>query len=106
MQGEHDALDREQPIMLDASDASLLLLSAADKVVALTSLMRRARLSGNVTDFFTRRRPLLDLLNHFRACQQAAAGAVPEGLRIALGDALDTLDIATSGLRVPLPERS
>ncbi len=76
----------------------MLLASTADKIVALSSLMHRARLSGDVTAFFTARAPLVRLLPHFRAYQQAAALHVPPTMTVALGAALDRLDQATEGL--------
>jgi hypothetical protein len=99
MQAEHDALDRETPYIPDSGDELLVLLSTSDKAVALTSLLRRARLSGDVTEFFAGRRPLLSLLDHFRACQLAAAGVVPGSLTVTLGSILDDLDISTAPVR-------
>ncbi|GID33344.1 HD domain-containing protein [Paractinoplanes brasiliensis] len=99
MQTEHDALDRMEPILLDTRDAPLVLLSTADKIVALNSLLRRAHLAGDVLNFFAVRKPLIDLLDHFRACQQATLGAVPPTMSTALADILNTLDTATSSLR-------
>ena len=101
MQTEHDALDRERPILPDATDAPLVLLSTADKIVALTSLLRRAHLSGNVTSFFAARRPLLDLLDHFHACKRATVGAVPDSMSTAFAAILESMNNATNGLREP-----
>ena len=99
MQAEHDALDRGQPVIPDPADQALMLLSTSDKVVALTSLLRRARLSGSVTGFFAARQPLLALLDHFRACQLVALDAVPDSLSAALARILDALDVATAPVR-------
>lgn len=99
MQVEHDALDREEPIVADPADVNLTLLSTADKVVALTSLLRRAHLSGDTTGFFAARTPLLNLLTHFRKCRAAAIGAVPASMTADLGKILDALDAATAVAR-------
>lgn len=99
MQAEHEALDAETPFVPDRTDTDFLLLSTADKLVALTSLMRRARLSGDVTGFFAIRQPLLRLLDHFRACQRSAIGVAPASLTRALGQILNELDAATASNR-------
>lgn len=99
METEHAALDAERPVIPDPSDTDQVLLSTADKVVALTSLLRRAHLSGDVTGFFAVRRPLLALLDHFAACQKAAVGVVPASLSAALDRILHDLNLATRPLR-------
>ena len=98
MQAEHDALDLGTPRIPDPADRALVLLSTADKVVALTSLLRRAGLSGDTLAFFTSRRPLLDLLPHFCACELASADAVPATLTAALAQVLDDIAAVTSPL--------
>jgi hypothetical protein len=99
MEIEHDALDRDEPVVPDSADVNLILLSTADKVVALTSLLRRARLSGDSSGFFATRRPLLNLLTHFRRCHSAATGAVPVTMTADFGKILDALDSATAVTR-------
>lgn len=88
---EHLALDQPNPPIL-ADDGAVLLASTADKIVALTSLLRRARASGDVDAFFTARPVLLRLLPHFRAYQEAGAGRVPTAMSAHLGAVLTTLD--------------
>ncbi|MFC7273803.1 hypothetical protein ACFQS1_07425 [Paractinoplanes rhizophilus] len=99
MQFEHDALDRDEPTIPDPDDVNLILLSTADKVVALTSLLRRAHLSGDTAAFFTTRTPLLNLLTHFSKCRRAAIGAVPASMTADLGKVLDALGTATAVAR-------
>lgn len=77
MQSEHDAMDCGKPFIPDLADRHLMLLSTADKVVALRSLLRRTDLFGDVAAFFARRRPLLDLLAFFHTYQSTSIGAVP-----------------------------
>ncbi len=100
MQSEHDAMDRGTPFIPDLADSHLMLLSTAD-IVALRSLLRRADLFGDVTAFFARRRPLLDLLAFFHTYQHTSIGAVPTTLSLALDDALAHLAQATA--TVPRP---
>jgi len=90
---EHVALDQPDPPIL-VHDQVVLLASTADKIVALTSLLRRARASGDVNSFFTRRVALLRLLPHFRAFQHAGSGRVPAGMSTHLDAVLNTLDRA------------
>ncbi|WP_018254676.1 HD domain-containing protein [Salinispora mooreana] len=96
MQSEHDAMDHGTPFIPDLADSHLMLLSTADKVVALRSLLRRADLFGDVTAFFVRRRPLLDLLAFFHTYQRTSIGAVPTTLSLALDAALADLAQATA----------
>ncbi|MDM4723275.1 HD domain-containing protein [Micromonospora sp. WMMA1363] len=98
MQSEHDAIDRQEPVIPDPADGHLMLLSTADKVVALRSLLRRAGLSGDVTAFFARRRPLLDLLAFFRTFQRTSVDAVPASLSAALDTVLVDLAEATAAV--------
>ncbi|WP_250009725.1 metal-dependent phosphohydrolase [Actinoplanes sp. M2I2] len=97
MHNEHRSLDTDHPqIVVD--DHQVLLASTADRIVALSSLMSRARKSGDITGFFTRRRPLLLLLPYFHQCHAAGAGRVPDTMSAALATALTRLDDATTGI--------
>ncbi|MBM0255519.1 metal-dependent phosphohydrolase [Micromonospora sp. 4G55] len=95
---EHQALDQPNPPIIVA-DAAVVLASTADKIVALTSLLRRARASGEVTDFFTGRPMLLALLPYFRAYSYACRPHTPASLSAALEGVLHLLDRATSNVR-------
>ena len=98
MHDEHRSLDTDHPrIVVD--DHQVLLASTADRIVALSSLTARARRSGDVTNFFARRRPLLQLLPHFHACRDAGIGRVPHTMTVALSAALTRLEDGTA--RVP-----
>ncbi|GIJ29781.1 hypothetical protein Vqi01_49430 [Micromonospora qiuiae] len=97
LQAEHQALDDpEPPICVD--DQPVLLASAADKIVALTSLLRRARATGDVTGFFARRPVLCGLLPHFRAFQQAACPRVPASMSAHLDAVLARIEQVTAGI--------
>ncbi|MDG9674783.1 metal-dependent phosphohydrolase [Micromonospora sp. DH14] len=95
LQVEHRALDEpDPPIRVD--DQPVLLASTADKIVALTSLLRRAHSTGNATDFFDRRPVLCGLLPHFRAFQRAAHPRLPASMSAHLDAALTPLERATA----------
>ncbi|MBG6136044.1 metal-dependent phosphohydrolase [Longispora fulva] len=95
---EHHALDGPNPI-IDTSDREVLLASTADKIVAISSLLRRARASGDVDRFFAARPALLGLLGHFGAFADAGVGIVPPSMTTALRDVLVLLDRATAHAR-------
>lgn len=95
LQAEHNALDGPDPVV-KVNDPSVLLTSTADKIVALTSLLRRARASGDVTAFFAVRPALLRLLPHFRAFHDSGRGLVPAGMSQALAAVLDRIEQAAA----------
>ena len=98
MEREHAALDRgDPPIAVD--DGPVLLVSTADKIVALSSLLHRARRSGDVHDFFSSRPALLSLLPYFRAFHDAAADQIPSRMTGRLTTVLVALDRATAASR-------
>ena len=98
MQAQHEALDGDSP-PLTVGDLPVLLTSTADKIVALTSLLRRARLSGDVPGFFRVRQPLIRLLPYFSAYQQAGAATIPRLMAAELDDVLKLMNLATAGCR-------
>jgi (p)ppGpp synthase/HD superfamily hydrolase len=93
---EHHALDTDHPT-ITVADPLVLLASTADKIVALTSLTRRAERSGDSTGFFAVRPALLGLLPHFRAFGDAGVGRVPASMTRHLGRVLDTLTTIAQG---------
>ncbi|MEV5695872.1 metal-dependent phosphohydrolase [Micromonospora globbae] len=103
LQAEHRALDTpDPPICVD--DLPVLLASTADKIVALGSLLRRARASHDVPGFFARRPALRALLPHFRAYQHAAGHRVPAGMSARLDVTLTLLEQAIA--TIPTASRS
>ncbi|RQX05457.1 metal-dependent phosphohydrolase [Micromonospora inaquosa] len=95
LQAEHRALDEpDPPIRVD--DQPVLLASTADKIVALTSLLRRAQSTGNVPAFFDRRPVLCGLLPHFRGFQRAAHPRLPGSMSAHLDAALTPIERATA----------
>ncbi|MGK5738114.1 HD domain-containing protein [Micromonospora sp. URMC 103] len=103
LQAEHQALDEpDPPIFVD--DLPVLLASTADKIVALGSLLRRARASRDVPGFFARRPALRALVPHFRAYQHAAGPRVPAGMSARLDVTLTLLEQAIAS--IPAASRS
>ncbi|MDR7277713.1 metal-dependent phosphohydrolase [Catenuloplanes atrovinosus] len=102
LQAEHRALDSGAPAVL-IDDQPVLLVSTADKIVALRSLLRRAAASGDTTAFFSQRAQLLDLVPHFSAFHLAAAPLIPAGLADALGGVVTDLVVATAAARRSRP---
>jgi hypothetical protein len=96
---EHLALDKPNP-PVTLADPQALLVSTADKAVALSSLLQRARTTGDVDAFFTARPALLNLLPHFAAFHRAGIDSVPRTLSIQLGAVLERLDHATRTARL------
>jgi (p)ppGpp synthase/HD superfamily hydrolase len=90
LEAEHYALDNDHP-SIAVDDRPVLVASTADKIVALTSLSRRAMLSGNPVRFFAARPALLDLLPHFWQFVNAGIGQVPPSMTTHLGRVLSTL---------------
>jgi (p)ppGpp synthase/HD superfamily hydrolase len=95
LQREHESLDAGTPSSA-VGDVSVLLASTADKIAALSSLLHRARRSGDVHRFFGERPALLALLPHFQGFHQAAAGRIPIGMSNRLADVLVSLRRAAS----------
>jgi (p)ppGpp synthase/HD superfamily hydrolase len=96
LQTEHHALDTDNPVII-ADDRPVLLASTADKIVALTSLTRRAKKSGDSTGFFAARPALLKLLPHFQTFRAAGAGQIPPSMTRHLGAVLATLSATARG---------
>lgn len=93
LQAEHLALDTDHPL-IPTDDPPVLVASTADKIVALTSLLRRARNSGDVSGFFAARPALRALLPHFDEFGHQGAGQVPLSMTAAFTAALRRLELA------------
>ncbi|WP_410570419.1 hypothetical protein [Amycolatopsis sp. cmx-4-61] len=96
LETEHQALDTDHPV-ISVDDLPVLLASTADKIVALTSLTRRAEKSGDSSAFFAARPALVSLLAHFAAFADAGAGRVPASMTRQLRHVLDILVEAARG---------
>ncbi|GAA1801497.1 hypothetical protein GCM10009682_24300 [Luedemannella flava] len=95
LQVEHLALDTDHPI-IPAGDIPVLVASTADKIVALGSLLRRARNSGDVCAFFAARPALVALLPHFDEFGRQSTGLAPPSMTADFLTALRHLEHAAS----------
>jgi hypothetical protein len=78
-QREHAAMDTDDQTV-EVSDPDIVLLYTADKVVALSSMLRRYRPAADPTTFFAARQPFLRLMPYFHACQVAVAAWLDDAL--------------------------
>jgi hypothetical protein len=97
LEAEHRALDQHDPPPAD-TDRDVLLVATADKIIALTSLLRRAYASGDPEGFWISRPALLRLRGYFHDTHQHTVGRVPSGMSDHLGRVLKRLDRATHHL--------
>ena len=77
IEADHQAINVD--VLTPPREQDVLLLSTADRLVALTSAARRARRS-DTRAFFTQRQRLVELLPYFQSCCDAAWGRVPATL--------------------------
>ncbi|MEV0650019.1 metal-dependent phosphohydrolase [Phytomonospora sp. NPDC050363] len=92
----HAAMGRGGPPDLDAVDEPVLYAAAADKLVALTSILRRAKASGNPRAFFAERTAFRRAVPYFRAFVTHAQPRLPTTMATNL-DTLVTASEALSG---------
>lgn len=94
LEAEHRALDQHDPPLAD-TDADVLVVATADKIVALASLLRRAYVSGDPDGFWTARPALLRLRGYLHDTHHHTVGRVPPSMSDHLGRVLKRLDRAT-----------
>ena len=82
----------------------MLLASTADKIVALTSLLRRAHSSGDPDAFFTARPASSDSCRTSRTFTRPQPERVPASMTDQLGHVLDLLHQDTATARARLQE--
>jgi hypothetical protein len=97
LEAEHRALDEHDPPPA-GTDRDVLVVATADKIVALTSLLRRANASSDPDGFWTARQALLRLRGYFQDTHHHTAGRVPPSMSDHLGRVLKRLDRATRHL--------
>lgn len=95
LHAEHHALDTGTPITA-VDDRPVLLISTADKIVALESLAARADAHGDRVGFFATRPALRALLPHLHQFRDAGTGRVPASMTRHLGCVLDAVIERTS----------
>lgn len=91
---EHAAMDAGERPKLD--DLAVVLVSAADKIVAFRSLVERAQRSGDEAGFWARRTALRDLMPIFGEWRDLATPLLPTTMAADLTAALHTLAAASS----------
>ncbi|MEU7907218.1 HD domain-containing protein [Actinoplanes sp. NPDC049118] len=93
---EHDALDHEESptIVLDHSD--VLIASAADKVVSIGAILRRAEQHPSPAAFWAARRPFADRVPYFHAFMTAAWPHLPNRLALELETVVSAAATAAS----------
>jgi hypothetical protein len=83
LEREHNAMGDPEQVFCD--DRDTLLLSAADKIVSLGSILRRAAGSDDEGAYWEARRPFLDAVPHFRRFFAHAAPVLPADMARELG---------------------
>jgi hypothetical protein len=88
LQREHEALGQPEPPLPDVEDPLTLLASAADKIVSLGSVVRRACLTADRGAYWAARGPFLRLLPYFRRFHAAAVPHLPPQMAAELDQAI------------------
>jgi (p)ppGpp synthase/HD superfamily hydrolase len=84
LQAEHVALDGAGVPSVPTEDLEVLLVSAADKVVALNSMLTRAGTATEPDEFWQARHAFIALLGYFRAFADAGQPSLPSLLAVEL----------------------
>ena len=100
---EHQALDAAETPEIDTSDPETLVASAADKVVSVAAITRRARRAADGRAYWSTRRSFIKRVPYFRAFAAAAEPHLPAGLARELATVVDHAYEATAPYRWPLP---
>ncbi|BCB90658.1 HD domain-containing protein [Phytohabitans suffuscus] len=85
LEREHAALGQTPAPPFEAGDTVALTASAADKIVSLDSVLRRASFAADRAAYWRTRRPFLALVPYFRAFHTAARTALPAEMAATLG---------------------
>jgi hypothetical protein len=80
IEAEHRALDHSAAPTIDTTSPDVLIASAADKVVSIGAILRRARASRTPSLFWDARRPFLARVPYFQAFAAASDPHLPVGL--------------------------
>jgi HD domain len=100
LHAEHAGLDPAGGVPFDPADRWVWCASAADKIVALLSMLRRAAKSGDAAAFWARRSAFIDALPYFWAFYEAARLRLPQGMAAELGQLIAVAWQAPPGLVV------
>ncbi len=95
---EHQDLEHDDP-PIRTDDPAVVLLSTADKIVAMRSMVARSRRSPHATVFFLDRRAFLRLIPYFHAWACTVRGLVPDSMANELDRVMRIVDASTAEAR-------
>lgn len=96
LEAEHDAMDHHAEPNVNGVHRWTLRASAADKIVSLSSILRRAARAPDPVAYWNRRAAFVTRLPYFVAFHTAATGLLPVSMSNELGR-LTTLAARTAG---------
>lgn len=94
----HRAMGRWSAEQIDTGDAEVLLASAADKVVSLSSVLTRANAATDPGAFWAQRQAFVRAVPYFRAFYDAAAPRLPGSLASDLAVVVNAAAEAVQGV--------
>lgn len=100
---EHEALEHSDVPDVKTDDRDVLVASAADKVVSIGAIIRRARRAPDSRKFWGTRRLFIKRVPYFAAFSTAAEPHLPAGLARELATVVISAHDATAPYRWPLP---
>lgn len=96
---EHDALDNQLSPWVEIGQLDVMIASAADKVVSIAAILRRARRFADPAVFWVSRQAFVDRVSYFQAFARAALPVLPSALALELDLVLAAAIDATSAYR-------
>lgn len=99
IEAEHDALDHSSNPDIDTTSQDVLIASAADKVISIGAILKRARRSPAPNDYWTTRQPFLMRVPYFQAFSISARPYLPDTLADELHDVVTVAASATAPFR-------
>lgn len=84
-EAEHEALARDRQPTAPTADLPVLQLSAADKIVSLSTAIRNATTAPDAAAYWAGRRAFLEQLDYLAVFQHQVAGHLPQAMVQILG---------------------
>jgi hypothetical protein len=103
LEREHTAMDKSTEPNVDPADHWTLYASAADKIVAVGSILRRAARTDDAAVFWQRRAAFVGRVGYFTAYSAQAGPHLPASMRTELISVVDMASRATASYRKPEP---
>lgn len=97
LEREHTALATQPVPTVDTSDRWTVWASAADKIVALGSILRRAGRADDPAGYWSRRQAFVDRVPYLRAFHTDTVDLLPGGTAGELGRLVSAAERATTG---------